>query len=84
MCPSHVPHELRTMFSFLYDGRLGEMLAPTLSNDQLLYSACCNGNEDKVEALLAEEGINVQYRDGATARTLLHGACRSGSAEVGV
>ena len=70
------------MFSFLYDGRLGEMLAPTLSNDQLLYSACCNGNEDKVEALLAEEGINVQYRDGATARTLLHGACRSGSAEL--
>ena len=68
------------MFSFLYGGKLGEMLAPTKSPDEMLYSACRDGRAAKVEELL-EAGANAQYRDGAGC-SLVHAACRSGSAAL--
>lgn len=66
------------MFSFFYEGKLGQMLAPSKTPAEQLHDAVYCGNSEKFEQLVAQ-GTDVTATNSA-GNNLLHVAAYHGHA----
>jgi len=63
------------LFNFLYDGKLGELLAPTKSDSQLMVDACTSGNIRQFKELVAKK---VDLHTSTQGNSFLHIAAYNG------